>query len=47
MLRSWMNPIQLSFIAGASPEVIASQYVHLTKDDAYEVTSRALGADRR
>lgn len=39
-----MNPIQLSFIAGASPDVIAQHYAHLTKDDAYEAMLRALAA---
>lgn len=42
MLRNGMNPIQLSIIAGASPEVIASCYTHLTKDDAYEAMLRVL-----
>lgn len=42
MLRCGMNPIQLSFIAGASPDVIAQHYAHLTKDDAYEAMLRAL-----
>ncbi len=42
MLRNGMNPIQLSFIAGASPDVIAQHYAHLTKDDAYEAMIRAL-----
>lgn len=42
MLRNGMNPIQLSFIAGASSEVIAQHYAHLTKDDAYEAMMRAL-----
>ena len=44
MLRCGMNPIQLSFIAGASPDVIAQHYAHLTKDDAYEAMLRALAA---
>lgn len=34
MLQCGMNPIQLSVIAGASMEVIAEHYAHLTKDDA-------------
>jgi hypothetical protein len=34
MLRSGMNPIQLSLIAEASPEVIAAHFTHLNKDDA-------------
>ena len=42
MLRRDMNLVQLSFIAGASPEVIAQHYSHLTKDDAYEAMIRAL-----
>lgn len=47
MLRCGMNPIQLSFIAGASPHVIAEHYAHLTKDDAYEAMVRALSTGRR
>jgi hypothetical protein len=43
MLRCGMNPIQLSFIAGASTEVIAKNYAHLTRDDAYDAMIRALG----
>jgi len=46
MLRSGMNPIQLSIIAGASPEVIAAHYTHLSKEDAYEAMIRALGRPR-
>lgn len=42
MLRRGMNPIQLSIIAGASPEVIAAHYTHLSKDDAYDAMIRAL-----
>lgn len=42
MLRRDMNLVQLSFIAGASPEVIAQHYAHLTRDDAYEAMIRAL-----
>jgi site-specific recombinase XerD len=42
MLRNGMSPIQLSLIAGASPEVIASCYTHLTKDDAYSAMLRVL-----
>jgi site-specific recombinase XerD len=42
MLRHGMSPIQLSLIAGASPEVIAACYTHLTKDDAYEAMLRVL-----
>jgi len=37
-----MNPIQLSIIAGASQEVIAAHYTHLTKDDAYQAMIAAL-----
>ncbi len=47
MLRNWMNPIQLSLIAGASQEVIAQHYTHLTKDDAYEAMIRVLTARRK
>ncbi len=47
MLRCGMNPIQLSVIAGASPDVIAQHYTHLTKDDAYEAMVRALSGGRR
>jgi integrase len=47
MLRNGMNPIQLSMIAGASPEVIAQHYAHLTKDDAYEAVMRVLAGGRR
>jgi integrase/recombinase XerD len=46
MLRNGMNPIQLSFIAGASIEVISQHYAHLTKDDAYEAMLRVLTASR-
>ena len=42
MLRHGMNPIQLSIIAGASPQVIAEHYTHLTKDDAYEAMLQVL-----
>jgi integrase/recombinase XerD len=42
MLRSGMNPIQLSVIAGASPQVIAEVYAHLTEDDAFDAMMRAL-----
>jgi site-specific recombinase XerD len=42
MLRQGMNPIQLSVIAGASQKVIAEHYEHLTQDDAYVATIRAL-----
>jgi integrase/recombinase XerD len=46
MLRNGMNPIQLSVIAGASPDVIASCYTHLSKDDAYEAMLRVLARQR-
>jgi hypothetical protein len=42
MLRQGMNLVQLSFIAGASIEVIANCYAHLTKDDAYDAMIKAL-----
>jgi site-specific recombinase XerD len=42
MLRRGMNPVQLSIIAGASPEVIAACYTHLTREDAYDAMIRAL-----
>jgi len=42
MLRNGMGPIQLSLVAGASPEVIAQCYTHLTKDDAYDAMVRVL-----
>jgi len=47
MLRSGMNPIQLSLIAGASPEVISAHYTHLNKDDAYDAMIRALAVQGR
>jgi integrase/recombinase XerD len=47
MLRSGMNPIQLSLIAGASPDVIAQCYTHLTKDDAYEAMMSVLSRSRK
>jgi integrase/recombinase XerD len=47
MLRNGMSPIQLSLIAGASPEVIASCYTHLTKDDAYTSMLRVLSGSSR
>jgi len=47
MLRNGMNPIQLSIIAGASPEVIAARYTHLNRDDAYDAMIRALTVQRR
>ncbi|HUY98322.1 MAG TPA: tyrosine-type recombinase/integrase [Verrucomicrobiae bacterium] len=42
MLRRGMNPIQLRLIAGASEQVIAQHYTHLTQDDAYDAMMRAL-----
>lgn len=42
MLRRGMNPIQLSVIAGASQDVIAEHYEHLTEVDAYSAMMRAL-----
>jgi integrase/recombinase XerD len=47
MIRSGMSPIQLSVIAGASMQVIADHYTHLTKDDAYDAMIRVLTARRR
>ncbi len=44
MLRNGMSPIQLSIIGGASMEVIAEHYTHLTKDDAYDAMLRVLSA---
>ena len=46
MIRCGMNLVQLSFIAGASPDVIAQHYAHLTRDDAYESMIRALSPRR-
>jgi uncharacterized protein (DUF433 family) len=46
MLRKGMSSIQLSLIAGASPEVISRCYTHLTKDDAYEAMARAFAGSR-
>jgi site-specific recombinase XerD len=43
MVRTGMHPFQLSVIAGASPQVIARYYTHLTKSDAYEAMLRSLG----
>jgi hypothetical protein len=45
MLRNGMNRIQLSVIAGASPDVIAACYTHLTNDDAYEAMLQVLTKD--
>lgn len=42
MLRNGMSPIQLSFIAGASPDVIAMCYAHLSNEDSYDAMIRAL-----
>jgi integrase/recombinase XerD len=47
MVRSGMSPIQLSMIAGASPEVITECYTHLTRDDAYDAMMRALATRRQ
>jgi integrase len=47
MVRSGMSPIQLSMIAGASPEVITECYTHLTRDDAYEAMMRVLATRER
>jgi len=46
MLRGGMNPIQLSVIAGASPDVIAACYTHLNKDDSYDAMVRVLTKER-
>ncbi|HEX4806845.1 MAG TPA: tyrosine-type recombinase/integrase [Conexibacter sp.] len=47
MLRRGMNPIQLSLIAGASPEVIAQHYTHLNRADAYDAMLQALAPGPR
>jgi len=47
MVRCGMSPIQLSIIAGASPEVIAGVYTHLNREDAYDAMIRALSGGRR
>jgi site-specific recombinase XerD len=39
-LRQGVSPIQLSIIAGASMQVIAEHYTHLTKNDAYDAMLR-------
>ena len=41
------EPVQLSIIAGASTEVIAKHYAHLTKDDAYDAMITALTGGQR
>ena len=46
MLRHGMSPIQLSIIGGASMEVIAEHYTHLTKGDAYDAMLRVLTASQ-
>ena len=46
MLRHGMSPIQLSIIAGASVQVIAEHYTHLTKDDAYDAMLRVLSGQQ-
>ena len=42
MLRRGVGPSQLRVVAGASPEVIARHYDHITEDDAYDSMLRAL-----
>ena len=42
MLRRGMNPLQLRVVAGASPEVIARHYEHLTEEDAQAAMVEAL-----
>ena len=42
MLRRGVNALQLRVVAGASPEVIARHYEHLTEDDAYDAMLTAL-----
>ncbi len=43
MLRCGMSPTNSALvIAGASTEVIAKNYAHLTRDDAYDAMIRAL-----
>jgi len=44
MLRRGVGPSQLRVVAGASPEVIARHYDHVSEDDAYESVIRALGS---
>lgn len=44
MLRRRMNPIQLAVVAGASQDVIATHYEHLTEQDAYQSVMRALSS---
>jgi integrase len=46
MLRRGMNPIQLSVIAGASQQVIAEHYEHLTEEDAHDAMLAALSRRR-
>jgi hypothetical protein len=41
-----MNPIQLSIIAGASPEVIAAHYTHLNRHEADDAMIKALTVRR-
>jgi integrase/recombinase XerD len=47
MIRCGMNVVQLSFIAGASPDVIAQHYAHLTREDAYQAMIAALTSPSR
>jgi integrase len=47
MLRRGMNPLQLRVIAGASPEVIARHYEHLTEEDAHKAMIAALTRSER
>ena len=47
MLRRGMNPCSLSVIAGASMDVIAQCYAHLSKEDAYDAMIVALAVQRR
>ena len=37
-----MNPIQPVATAGASENVIADHYTHLSQDDAYDAMAKAL-----
>ena len=46
-LRQGVSPIQLSVIAGASMQVIAEHYTHLTKNDAYDAMLRVWTAPKR
>jgi hypothetical protein len=44
MVCSGVQPIELSLITGASPEVITECYTRLTQDGAYQAMMRALAA---